>query len=505
MTISMNLATEPWIPVLRADGSEEAVSLEQAFVEGESIRDLAVRPPERIALMRLLLCVAHAGLEGPKNHDDWLGCKPRIAGAARTHLRIFSDRFDLLGDGPRFGQLYSGTEHAPRVDAKGATWASKLELTLATGHNPTIFDNAGAERRSFSAAELARMLLTFLCFAPQQLGQGYKGKSPCSRDSMLHTLLLGPNLLECIWLNLIDEETIKLSYGGDAVGKPVWLAMPQSATDEAAVKNCTQTYMGRLVSLSHAIFLGNDARTIKIVQDCGFAFPGWTGEPAEPTATTIAPKKRARQVLRAQLDRAIWRDLPALATRRRSDAGRGALAWQRFPEDCPCDFWVGALATDGKAKVLDSVQSTLRLPENVGNDAFVNFYSGGVKYADDWAAAIEKGLSAYRSRLGDKLKRKRGRLLKGKAASPFWTAIESAARDVLIPLCASPPDQLKCAGPYYLDYSRDDSLWGPPVRRAAEDALALACPRASAREAAAFGEARQKMWRSRPKPKRGIR
>jgi hypothetical protein len=211
-------------------------------------------------------------------------------------------------------------------------------------------------------------------------------------------------------------------------------------------------------------------------------------------------------VLRAWLDRAIWRDLPALATKRRSDGPRGALAWQRFPEDRPCDFWVGALATDGKAKVLDSVESTFRLPKNAGNDDFLNFYSGGVAYAEDWATAIEKGLKVYRRRLGDDLgqrqARKRARRLKQRAVSLFWTAIEASARDTLVGLCMNPPDELKCAEPFYLDYSRDESRWGPLIRRAAKDAFAHACPRATARQAIAFGEGRLEMLRRQPRPKR---
>lgn len=501
----MNLATEPWIPVLYANGERQLVSLEKAFTDGEDIRDLAVRPHERIALMRLLLCVAHAGLNGPKDHKDWLRCRPSIAKAACRHLRAYRNKFKILGNGPRFGQLYSGTKHEPKIDTKEPTWASKLELTLATGHNPTLFDNAGVHRRRFPPSDLARMLVCFLCFAPQQLGQGYKGKSPCSRDSMLHTLLRGANLLETIWLNLLDTGTINLTYGR-ILGKPVWLAMPRSAKDKAAVRNATQTYIGRLLPLAHAILLGEDGETIKIVQDCGFAFPGWTAEPPEPTATTITVSKRKRKVLSAQLHRSIWRDLPSLATKRRSEGPQGALAWQRFPEDRECDFWVGALVTDGKAKVLNTVESSFQLPKGAGTDEFLNFYSGGVSYAEDWAKALERGLVAYRRKLGDDLgrreARKRGRLLKQKAASHFWAAIEAAARDVLVPLCGNPPNGLKCAAPYYLDYSRDESRWGRLVKRAAEDALALACPRASARQTAAFGEGRTEMLRRQPVTKR---
>jgi hypothetical protein len=442
-------------------------------------------------------------LDGPRNHGDWEQCGRRIDTAALTHLKKQHRAFELLCNGARFGQLYSGTNHTPKIDPKEPTWASKLELALATGNNPTVFDNGGTVRRSFSPAELARMLVTFLCFAPQQLGQGYKGKSPCSRDAMLHTLLRGPNLLESVWLNLLDRETVEQTYGPGSFGKPAWVSMPASPADKAAVRNVTQTYLGRLVPMPHAILLGDDRETVEIVQNCGFAFPAWNGEPPEPTATlVVVEKKQSRSVLRARLVRAIWRDLPSLAAKRGSEGARGALAWQRFPEDRPCDFWVGALVTDGKAKVWNTLESVFSLPANASTDDFLNFYTGGVEFAQQWAYAIEKGLSAYRRALGDNIDRrqvvKRARLMRTAAASHFWTAIEAGARDVLIPLADQPPDNLKCGEPFYLDYGRGESGWGPLVRRAAEDALALACPQSSARQAAAFGAGRLAMLRSHP-------
>ena len=48
----MNLTTGKWIPVVWADGKSDKVSLLDVFQRGEEIRDLAVRPHERIALMR---------------------------------------------------------------------------------------------------------------------------------------------------------------------------------------------------------------------------------------------------------------------------------------------------------------------------------------------------------------------------------------------------------------------------------------------------------------------
>jgi CRISPR system Cascade subunit CasA len=63
----MNVAFDPWIPVVTTSGKRELASLCTVLAEGEKFADLAVRPHERVALMRIFLCVAHAALKGPKD------------------------------------------------------------------------------------------------------------------------------------------------------------------------------------------------------------------------------------------------------------------------------------------------------------------------------------------------------------------------------------------------------------------------------------------------------
>ena len=67
----MNVAFDPWIPVITLSGEPAMSSLAGIFTDGAEYADLAVRPHERVALMRLLLCVAHAALDGPKDYDNW--------------------------------------------------------------------------------------------------------------------------------------------------------------------------------------------------------------------------------------------------------------------------------------------------------------------------------------------------------------------------------------------------------------------------------------------------
>ena len=61
----MNLIIDPWIPAVRANGRRELFSLQDLFAQAQELHDLAVKPHERVALMRLLLCITQAALDGP--------------------------------------------------------------------------------------------------------------------------------------------------------------------------------------------------------------------------------------------------------------------------------------------------------------------------------------------------------------------------------------------------------------------------------------------------------
>ena len=101
----MNLTTEPWIPANWQDGTPATVTLREAFERGSEIQDLGVRPHERIALMRLLICVAQAALDGPAELDEWESCRPQIGPAAVDYLDRWQSAFELYGKDQRFLQV----------------------------------------------------------------------------------------------------------------------------------------------------------------------------------------------------------------------------------------------------------------------------------------------------------------------------------------------------------------------------------------------------------------
>src|SRR5262249_38945381 len=141
------------------------VSLQNVFVQAHEIRDLAARPHERIALLRLLICVAQTALDGPADENGWLTCRDELPLRVSDYLTKWHKRFELFGDGPRFLQVDKLSAGQAGDDDKG-TAVDKLDVALASGNNSTLFDNHGGSDRTFEPGQLAVMLVTFQSFAP---------------------------------------------------------------------------------------------------------------------------------------------------------------------------------------------------------------------------------------------------------------------------------------------------------------------------------------------------
>jgi CRISPR system Cascade subunit CasA len=333
----MNLTTDAWIPIVWNDGQPGTVSLCEAFERGHEIQDFAVRPHERIALMRLLICIAQAALDGPADYDDWKVCLPRIAPSALEYLDRWRHAFELFGSGQRFLQVANLKKPAKKSmgDDEEGNSTSKLDLALATGNNTTLFDNAGGSERTFTAAELALMLTTFQCFSPcgtigvalwngsptlgwssyPKVKPGQSAHAPCLSGNMLHSYLRGRNLLDSLHSNLITKEQVEGFCGHDAWGKPEWESVPLDPTDKGAAQNAAMSYLGRLVPLSRAVQLAEDRRSMTLANGLEYpSYPEWREASATIVIVTRSVKKEPTRVaLQASVDKDIWRELHALA------------------------------------------------------------------------------------------------------------------------------------------------------------------------------------------------
>ena len=473
----MNLTTDPWIPAIRPDGSRALFSLQDLFAQADQLRDLAAKPHERIALMRLLICITQAALDGPADEDAWAGCEPRIQSAVHDYLTRHTASFELFGDGPRFLQV-PGLLPA-KIDTEGNA-ATKLDLALASGNNSTLFDNDAGSDRSVPPDRAALNLLTFQCFSPggtigvaqwqrrETPGGGFSKHAPCTPKSMIHTLILGPCLLNIIHRNLLTRELVLDDYPA-GWGKPLWELPVESATAAGAIANATTTYLGRLLPIPRAIRIDQAGRSMVLANGLSYAsFP-----PFREATATIIQRKEEFDLLPASTARSLWRQLSPITVRRRAgtDQQAGPLALKHPLPGDSIGLWIGAVVMDKKkaGKILDVVEGTYTIPSTLFTEFGRLAYEAGVKHAEEVEGALIKTVREWADDL------KIDKPPTDRAGYYFWTAVEQslaslfqAARDM------TPPDRFPL------------SPWGLAVRKAALGAYDHACPHQTARQSQTY-------------------
>ena len=483
----MNLTIDPWIPAIAADGRTCLVSLQELFATAHELRDVSAKPHEKIALLRLLLCITQAALDGPADFDDWETCRESIPRVATTYLEKWAASFELFGDGPRFLQV-PGLK-AAKEEGEGNA-ATKLDLTLASGNNASLFDNAAGVPRIVAPARLALTLLAFQCFSPggrigvakwngaDTPGKGSSNHAPGTPSSMLHTYLQGRSLLETLHLNLLNkDEHGELGHGG--WGKPNWEVPVTSAGDKAAIANATTSYLGRLVPLSRAIRLEVDGRHLLLANGLDYPLAPIFRE----AAATVVQREEEVALLGVSLGRSIWRQLSAITVKRRAakDSLSGPLALGNLGDDRGATLWIGALATD-KAKIEDVVEAAYDVPAGMFGDTGRKLYEEGVALAGQWQEAVSKCVKAYAGTL------KLEPVPYDKGRHYFWTAIEQHVA-TLMRLTERPEEagDLKA------------SPWGVQVKAAARAAYEFACARQTPRQIQAYAIGLQQLYLPKPK------
>ncbi|MCC7373382.1 MAG: type I-E CRISPR-associated protein Cse1/CasA [Verrucomicrobiales bacterium] len=473
-----NLVSSPWIPVRDLKGQVQLVGLEELFRTPADWADLDLRPHERVAVMRLLICIAQAAIGAPEDSDGWADFGADLSPRAMAYLDQWRDAFLLLGNGRRFLQRLPVKDGEP-------TLASKLIPWLATGNNPTSNDHAGGTLRAFNPAELALALLAFQNFYPLY-GAGYKGRGPCVDGNMLHTLLRGDHLAAVIINNALDAKTIARSMGG--MGRPIWEQWPNSPSDTSAVENTRKTYLGRLVPVHRTVWICDNRAEILVGND-GWEYPTFE-EYQEPTATVIVTEKGERRLLFASPIKSVWRDLHALTVMKYSGENAASAPWiLRSHQDPmspkPLDLWTGALVTDGKAKILDVVESVFHLESRIFTDIGRGIYELGTAYALRRVGHLRDAVRLYAKAM------KQEDAPTAAAERHYWHALDFAS-EVLLKVAVDPAMGIVSFG----GLSQDP--WTEHVRKAVRGAYRAVCSRETPRQILAFVEGEQALS---PKPK----
>lgn len=480
---AFNLVDEPWIPVLMRDGSHRSVSLAEVFADSSgNMADLALNPYERVAVFRLLLCIAQAALGPDRLADEsaWRSAKSALGPAASAYLAQWHDRFFLFGP----HAFLQPDDVAP---AGSDTMAScdKLAFRFASGNNSTLFDHgAGAENLRLSDADLALGFLVYQNFSAGGLsgtclwsgaetGRSITG-APCREQSMLFSILLGESLQETVWLNLLTAQTSHAGWG-----HPAWELSDLSRVQAAALAG---TFLGHLVPLSRAAKLSPGAP--ECILGGGVVYPQLP-EWREPMATVKPNRDDRPSYVSADPARMPWRDLASILAIRPSGNRRSALALRHLaslPEAQAFTLWTGGLYSE-KAKEIDTVEWKARLSVEWLEDRALTRYQTAVARADRQRQALYFAAAEYAQNM--KFASDTGKLKK-EHIEPYSIPAERAYWDLL----AQPANQR-----LVLDVGSEDYLdnWKAAARKAAEEAYRRACPAMTARQMEAYAQGYSKL------------
>lgn len=449
----MNVAFDPWIPVVTATGKPDLASLSDVLIQGEKYLDLSVRPHERVALMRLFICVAHAALDGPKDYTQWCNASKCLLEAVIAYLNNWRDSFELFHPDKPWLQVPLSNNITGNVSTdKSDDWipVSKLNFSFATGSNSTIFDHEGmlSYGREISPQEMLVSMISFQCFSvggligqvfwngqrcgelanpKKENGPVKSSDGPCVPSSMIHALLRGANIKETIVLNLPAYDLIQKTYGKSHIGRPVWEMMPTSLRDQVRVENATKTYLGRLVPITRLILIHPSGK-VMLMGD-GLPYPSFiSGFPPEPTATVVVKKdnksKKEERVLHSyRPSKSIWRELASIIVKRKAEGIGGPLSLNALQDAQNCDLVVSALARD-KATIVDTTESVFHISSSLRSNQGNMSYQYEVKVAETMASRLGWVIEIYRKEIDQGWE---GRL---KAAGPSKSELKAKLHEI---------------------------------------------------------------------------
>jgi len=433
----MNLVKEPWIPVVMQDGTPARVSLRDAFAKGEDIADLAANPCQRIALMRLLICVAQAALDGPKDEEDWLACKPRLVPAVLSYLDKWQHRFNLFGE-HAFLQVdgLTNIKTTKKSDDESEKSSDKLDMTLAVGSSHTLFDaearSQNVVRTSTCPANIALNLLVTQSFS---LGGGQSSKTKWNGENIdgsengkdnnnftagalsnqrAYTLIRGEDLLFTIHMNLITKNDVKSYMPSSEWGKPIWEEFPTSYHGDH-VSKLRSNYLPNLVPLTRFCRISKQPPFNFIAYTNGYAYSDDLSCYHDPSVSVFYDKDDNPCAVSLVEGRHPWRDLAAILELDRaigSKRAKGARCinhvrtLQSKGENGVVDIWIGGMV-NRRAKIIDMVEWSAHFAIDGLGNLDLAFYRQCVGWAEKAELGLCREITNYSQKCGDPLFQKK--------------------------------------------------------------------------------------------------
>lgn len=185
-------------------------------------------------------------------------------------------------------------------------------------------------------------------------------------------------------------------------------------------------------------------------------------------------------MLRANLEKGIWRDLHLLTNVKNSEDTAGPLNLQSFNERRELEeethLWVGELIKAKDAKIIDCTESTFTVPHQLFCDDGRRIYAAGIEHAE----TISKSLYGAIKTFWSALKHENPPIAEGQ--KQFWHILDQQHRQ-LIQLASKPQDRI---GKSAIGAEGAEDAWTQFVRRAARKAFDSVCPRSTPRQIQAY-------------------
>lgn len=399
--IRFDVAHEPWLPVVRADGTLHEVGLIEALRKAHEFHALHdPMPPVECGLMRLLVAFA-LDIFKPQDALDWAETwdKGRFDEAqVREYFAQHADRFDLFDAAHPFLQ-------DPTLEGDDKPLAGLLPSQPA-GTNAAHFHHGAEAAFAVAPAVAARLLATIAPF----MTAGGAGLSPSINGAPpWYVLLEGANLFQTIWLNCPVIADILLPPIEDDA--PAWRdARPLAKSDrsEAGLLEALTWRPRRIRLMPHFATPTNrycalsGRETPILVGRMKFA-AAWSTrfEWRDPNVPYRFAEKGAT-VLRPREGRAVWRDVGALALLRHSDkAQRPGIVTQfddllrsrNLAADTPLRLTIYGMRTDMKMKVFEWHREPLQVPVALlWQENLLNTTEAEMKLAEDVAYILGRAI-----------------------------------------------------------------------------------------------------------------
>jgi CRISPR system Cascade subunit CasA len=373
--LSFDLTREPWIGVLRLDGTTQELSLQEVFAQAGSIRrivgDLAT---QEFALTRLLLAIAHDALDGPEDIEHWsqLWSDARCFAGVEAYLETHRGRFDLLDARAPFFQT-------PGLRTAKDEIFSLNRIVADVPNGEPFFSARLPDVGRLSYAEAARWVVHAHAYDTSGIKSGVEGDARAKGGKVYPlgvgwagnlggVFVEGRDLRETLLLNLVAGDTSGLTFSDE--DRPAWRREPSGPggleRTPAGVRDL-YTWQSRRIRLHadaagvHGVVLGYGDPLTARNKHIAEPMTAWRRSPAQEKkhgeALVYLPREHDPQ-------RAAWRGLASLIADRVQNAKDDSGVPERLRPGVL--EWVARLVTEGelergflvRARIIGAVYGT---------------------------------------------------------------------------------------------------------------------------------------------------